>query len=304
MGEYQLNNWDVSVETGKIIGGFTGVNRGKIINCTNNIKLNIQLLDEIVQDDEFETIIYLGGIAGENKEESLINNCRNNAEIYTNLKFKLVNGNYRITRIGGVIGSNKGKIINSVNNAKVEVIDTQTGERNSTEAKIGGIAGINNDTASISETTNVINYGDIIVASNDFVNVGGIVGENKVNNNAKIQNAYNNGKIEGSAIENELRIGGIVGEGESIIYRTYNTGKIVANTETKCIGGIIGDIHSDTDVRESKYLAATANGAAEGEEVEGIERVDALGTSDIKQLLNEGVIELNVDNNLIEWQNI
>ena len=137
-----------------------------------------------------------------------------------------------------------------------------------------------------------------------MIYIGGIAAENETGI-PKIQNAYNKGEVIGSAIEDGLRIGGIVGYSKSIIYRVYNTGKVTANSVTIYIGGVIGKLHTDLQVSNSKYLSSTAEGGAEGKDVEGIEKVNSLTTQEIKNLLNEGVRELNeITNELIEWESV
>lgn len=137
-----------------------------------------------------------------------------------------------------------------------------------------------------------------------MIYIGAIAAENETGI-PKIQNAYNKGEVIGSAIEDGLRIGGIVGYSKSIIYRVYNTGKVTANSVTIYIGGVIGKLHTDLQVSNSKYLSLTAEGGAEGKDVEGIERVNSLTSQEIKNLLNEGVRELNeITNELIEWESV
>ena len=66
-------------------------------------------------------------------------------------------GNNKIVRIGGIVGSNDGKIINSTNYADINVDDIRLGESADTSVKLGGIVGNNNENA---EVVNVINYGN------------------------------------------------------------------------------------------------------------------------------------------------
>ena len=67
--------------------------------------------------------------------------------------------------------------------------------------------------------------------------------------------------------------------------RVYNAGKVIANSETKYIGGIIGDIYGTVTVTNSKYLSSTASGAAQGAEIEGIERADSFNSRRNKRFI-------------------
>ena len=296
-----LSDKDSEFKSSNRIGGVVGKNEGLVKNCINKAELLVDI--ENTYQTTVEAGVYVGGIIGNNAENATVNGCINYGKIDVNLSVKLQKeGNYKNIRIGGIVGTSDGRVINSVNYADLNVKDKRLGFDDTASIKLGGIAGNNGD-GGLSEITNVINYGNINGETDDKLKIGGTVGENDAST-PKLRNAYNKGTVTGKANTSELLIGGIIGDGEAIITRTYNTGNVVANSETKYIGGIIGDLHSDTNVTNSKYLSSTASGAAQGEETKGVERVDTLDVEEIKTLLNEGVKELNTQGDLIEWTNI
>ena len=297
---YNLENKELEGNTR--VGALVGINSGSIKNCVNEGEILVNL-ENNTQNVE-EVMFYVGGAIGENRESGIVDSLECHGKIDINMSIDLVtSGNYKIVRVGGIVGSNDGKIINSTNYADINVDDIRLGESNTRAAiKIGGIVGSNQE-ANVSEIINVINYGNITGYTDDMLTMGGISGENETEI-LKIQNAYNKGIVKGKADVSSLRIGGIVGDGQGIITRTYNVGNVIADSETKYIGGIIGDVHTATNATLSKYLASTASGAAQGEELSGIEGVDSLTAGEVKDLLNEGVRELNTAGDLKEWTNV
>ena len=295
---YNLENKELEGNTR--VGALVGINSGSIKNCVNEGEILVNL-ENNTQNVE-EVMFYVGGAIGENRESGIVDSLECHGKIDINMSIDLVaSGNYKIVRVGGIVGSNDGKIINSTNYADINVDDIRLGESADTSVKLGGIVGNNNENA---EVVNVINYGNITGSTDDLMSIGGIVGDDESGANS-IKNVYNKGTIEGTATTENLKLGGIVGVfGNATMDRVYNAGKVIANSETKYIGGIIGDIYGTVTLTNSKYLSSTASGAAQGAEIEGIERADSLTAGEIKDLLNEGVRELNIAGDLKEWTNV
>ena len=297
---YNLENKELEGNTR--VGALVGINIGSIKNCVNEGEILVNL-ENNTQNVE-ETLFYIGGIVATNREGRLVDNCKNYGNISANMSVDLATaGNNKIVRIGGIVASNDGRVINSVNYANMEANDTKLGESTDTSVKLGGIIGNNNENA---EVVNVINYGNIKGSTDDMISIGGIAGDDESGIDS-IKNVYNKGTIEGTGNTTTaiIKLGGIVGTfGNATMDRVYNAGNVIANSETKYIGGIIGDIYGDTTVvTNSKYLSSTANGAAQGEDVTGTEGVDSLTPAEVKDLLNEGVNALNTGD-LIEWTNV
>lgn len=182
-------------------GGVVGTNNGIIRNCVNYGK---------ILSTTGQTI---GGIAGWNRNNGIIEFSTNYTSFLTNYQFT-----------GGIAGSNEGIIRKSSNLAKIE----------SNSYNVGGICGTNQNGGQVYECFNTekvnSNYsGD----TGNNSNVGGIVGINR--NNSVISECYNIGTIS-SAFKNA---GGIFGYGEpnSIAKNCYNSGIITGYKNFGSIGG-------------------------------------------------------------------
>ena len=133
------------------------------------------------------------------------------------------------TIIGGIVGTNYGKIHNSSFNGKVKGIHF-----------VGGIAGSNEEGALINECKN---YGNVI----GKIFCGGIVGNNK----GTIQKTENLGIINNTRFSStdELTLshnGGIAGINKSVILECRNTGEIGMKQVGNFIGGIAGSSTGQT----------------------------------------------------------
>ena len=191
------------------IGGITGFNNGKILNC--NVNGTITNTSNI-------TDLYLGGIAGYNM--NTISKVSMDGEVKNT-------GNTSNSYIGGIVGSNELTIERGNNNAIVKSLGTTT------KAYLGGIVGYNQNVTKLSE-----NKGELIVNNASYAYVGGIVG----NNIKSITNSNNIGEINVNA--NNIYVGGICGYNSvntARIAETYNLGEInETHTAQGCVGGIVG----------------------------------------------------------------
>lgn len=302
-GEYKATN----VQNYYRIGGIAGRASGNIVNCESSVIITADITDE--HQDNDEKSLYIGGIVGKTEETGVVNNCKNNGNINVKLSVDYaLEERYRLDRIGGIVGTNDGRIINSVNygiiNLKHINLD-RTHNNNRGGISVGGIVGINTKDTNTSQVINVINYGHITAICDEDIEIGGITGNNE-EGTPTIKNAYNKGTIEGTGNTTTaiIKLGGIVGTfGNATMDRVYNAGNIIANSETEYIGGIIGDIYGTVTVTNSKYLSSTTSGAAQGEELSGIEKVNSLTPVEIKELLNEGVEALK-RGDLIAWKSV
>lgn len=151
-------------------GSITGINRGTIEDVVNNA---------VVMPPSTKTSIYAGGICAENAEGARIINCVNNAKVQGNI-------------VGGICAINDGKILACSFTSNIYVSNFVS-ESASLLARAGGIAGINNVTASITNCTvynssvgmgaDIASWGGIIDQSEsnigtDAVLIGGLVGKN------------------------------------------------------------------------------------------------------------------------------
>lgn len=134
------------------IGGIAGsnMNVGRIVNCYNagNVNFGVSLA---------------GGITGYNGPGCLVSLCQNDGEVIR----KSVNSTTHKTlanTVGGVAGSNYGKIDRCVNNGHIGAFD-----------RVGGITGYASSYNNEGDVTNCINNG-IITTNATTLNRGGVVG--------------------------------------------------------------------------------------------------------------------------------
>ena len=132
--------------------------------------------------------------------------------------------------------------------------------------------------------------------------VGGISGEKS--SVARIENVWNIGNITANPMEaEEVRLAGIVADGNNSIAKAFHTGKISSTAEkTRYFGAIVGDSHTGTVITDCFYQAQDNIFGSQSEDVEGITRMDELTNETVVNKLNENV---NVHNqNLAEGENL
>lgn len=155
---------------GKIVGGIAGKSTGNIVACQNAGMINN--LKEDSKDEE-----YAGGICAI-IDMATIENSKNTGDILGT------------TNVGGIVGENKGKILQSKNEGKLSKVE----EVICRTVNIGGIAGKNSSSARISNSKN---YGSIESETDTTVNMGGICG--LFYGDSEIEYCENNGGMNGSA---------------------------------------------------------------------------------------------------------
>ena len=117
----------VSIEdqtTAARIGGIVAQNKhdGKLINCTSDMEITVTANN---LSQESSTAIYVGGIAGENEEETgstTIDGCTFKGNINSNLTINenTAGSKYHDIKIGGIAGKNEEIITNSINEANID----------------------------------------------------------------------------------------------------------------------------------------------------------------------------------------
>ena len=150
------NSASVTSETSGYVGGINGSNHGRIIDSFNNGRV--------------EGVFNVGGIAGGNAEDGIIEYCYNLGEVIGTGEEATSEGG---TRSGGISGHTFGKINSCYNIGNIK----------SEHSECGGISGSILDNAEIS---NCYNIGEIY---NQGTNLGNIVG-GIYNNIAKVSNCY------------------------------------------------------------------------------------------------------------------
>ena len=229
---------DGVVEGAEYVGGIAGKNTGYIENPHNNISLRIN--KDAPKDGK--TAQYFGGVAGINEKEGTIGNATNLADVTAE----------GATYVGGIVGYNKGTLLNLSGNRGNVVGDNY----------VGGVAGINEHSLTDIDASNTgsvqalqggaggifaVNHGDVTNSSlvNDAVvaggayagATGGIFAENTANiTKTTLVNGMN---AEVIGLKN---VGGLIGTNEGTIsggrdendgyykYKVYNNGVIEAGT--------------------------------------------------------------------------
>lgn len=229
---------DGVVEGVEYVGGIAGKNTGYIENPHNNISLRIN--EDALKDDK--TAQYFGGVAGINEKEGSIENATNLADVTAE----------GATYVGGIVGYNKGTLLNLSGNRGNVVGDNY----------VGGVAGINEHSLTDIDASNTgsvqalqggaggifaVNHGDVTNSRlvNDAVvaggapagATGGIFAENTANiTKTTLVNGMN------ASVIGLKNVGGLVGKNRGAISggrdendgyykdQVYNNGVIEAGT--------------------------------------------------------------------------
>lgn len=230
---------DGVVEGVEYVGGIAGKNTGYIENPHNNISLRINT--DALKDGK--TAQYFGGVAGINEQEGTIGNATNLADVTAE----------GATYVGGIVGYNKGTLLNLAGN-RGNVVGANY---------VGGVAGINEHSLADVDASNTgsvqalqggaggifaVNKGDVTNSRlvNDAVvaaggahagATGGIFAENTANiGKTTLVNGMN------AEVIGLKKVGGLVGENSGTISggrdasdgyykdKVYNNGVIEAGT--------------------------------------------------------------------------
>lgn len=168
---------EMSAETSQAFGVVEGVNNGTI--------QNVEVTGTVVSTN---TTDLLGGIAGENLAQGVVDNC------YVNLDMTA-----SCAMVGGIVGRNKGAGTGAkVTNCTSEGSITITASKN----RIGGIVGRGEGPDLIKGCLSSMKISSPITSSNSF---GGIFGANS-NNGMRIEECMFTGSVRGG-----FAIGGIAG---------------------------------------------------------------------------------------------
>ena len=181
----------------------------------------------------------VGGIAGTLNSNGSIEDCRNNIIIEQKFDKNLD------CIVGGICGSNNGTITKCQNFALISSTFINASGNTNYRNNVGGIAG-----TSPGVVQKCFNQGNIKgICSGTYSDVGGIVGTAS----GKILESCNVGKIYGDAVNSPL-IGGIVGVATSsnaIVNNCYNSGELSAIKSSAWLGGIVGDVFSNSSCQNS-----------------------------------------------------
>lgn len=198
---------DGVVEGVENVGGIAGKNTGYIENPHNNISLRIN--KDALKDGK--TAQYFGGVAGINEQEGTIGNATNLADVTAE----------GATYVGGIVGYNKGTLLNLSGNRGNVVGDNY----------VGGVAGINEHSLSDVDASNT---GSVQALQGG---AGGIfaVNDGDVTNSRLVNDAVVAGGAHAGAT------GGIFAENTANITKTTLVNGMNAEViGLKNVGGLIG----------------------------------------------------------------
>ena len=268
-----------NVAEGQNFGGINGSNAGTIKNAYNYGDVTADMGSGMGGNS-------VGGISGYNKDGGTIEKTGNTGVIKGGLA------------VGGIVGENSSRIVDSNN----------SGDVSGRMTSIGGIAGRNRvNTGYISRANNTGNiagsaYVAGIVGTNnggtveDVSNkgkitgsqqvVGGIVGQNK--NGGKISKASNEGNVSSGNAQGASFIGGIVGfNDKSTVTNVSNSGSITGTGDY--VGGICG-ANGNASINIA-YNTGTVQGANQVGGIAGYDGNDnQVAQSSVKNAYNTGVV--------------
>lgn len=264
---------NVNVKTSKSFGTIAGTNQGTI--------RDVEVMGTI---NSTNTGDLLGGIAGENIAQGVVENC------YVNLKIEALGG-----MTGGIVGRNKGtgsgvKVINCTSEGSITVTGSRT--------RIAGIVGRGEGPDLIKGCLSSMT---IIATTSGANGVGGIFGANN-NNDMKIEECMFIGTVRSG---ND--VGGIAGVGVNVLNclvdgatvnntvagtngnaagicgtnKKYATNCIVRNAQ---ISGVVGSTKAISGINGNYQNNGTANGCVvESTTIKGakVQRISAINPATV-----------------------
>ena len=272
---YILDNLYIMNENLMLIGLFGAIENSKI----NNLTVSGEVTHLAATWDA-------GGIVGQTRGESTINNCHNKVNVTNNVS----NNSSTAGLVGGVLSSGILTVKNSSN----------AGTMNGNE-QVGGLVGYNGGTLTIE---NSVNYGTVI--NSVGTSTGGLLGrDNSATNSTTIINSHNDGIVESlSDLNVSSSTGGLIGKIVGIvdIDKSYNTGTVRRPIYSYTIsmhisvGGLIG--YKDSNPNLSHISKSFNLGSLSGgNRVGGIIGIAIAGGGDgivIDKCYNLGDINANV----------
>ena len=230
------------------IGGIVGQSKGTVTSCTNATSILFNADYKLNSSGKYLSI---GGVVGrQNANVEISNNINTAAVTYDGYAAGYV-------ALGGIVGYCDGPISGGENSGTVSF----TGQANTQNVPIGGIAARTPGSKSGDRITGVKNSGNIIINTTTQTKkelfVGGIVGHHQSAN----VSATNTGKVEVTSLTcSLLSLGGLVGKADgSGLVSGNNEGEIV--TGESCT--INGDIYMGGVVGQARMpVASSVNSGA------------------------------------------
>lgn len=206
---------DGVVEGVENVGGIAGKNTGYIENPHNNISLRIN--KDALKDGK--TAQYFGGVAGINEQEGTIGNATNLADVTAE----------GATYVGGIVGYNKGTLLNLSGNRGNVIGDNY----------VGGVAGINEHSLTDIDASNTGSVQALKGGAGGIFAVNhGDVTNSRLVNDAVVAGGAHDGTTGGADAE---ATGGIFAENTANIGKTTLVNGMNAEViGLENVGGLIG----------------------------------------------------------------
>lgn len=235
-------NGNIAVNNGKS-AMLCAINYGSIVRSTS--------LGQVFSKADGDGGYAAAGMCIINKENGLIDNCRNETKLYIGCS-----SSAGILSTGGIVASNIGKISRCLNNGYI--YDSSClifgAIQNYSTCYYGGIAGLNSGIIKLSKNNGIFTF-----RTNGWSSYGGGIVGGSSSDNSLISNCYNNGSISGETISSDnygTFKGGIIGEsvynGTKVI-DCFNIGKVKGNSNNDH-GGIAGYFSLGTITNCSYYI--------------------------------------------------
>ncbi|MBP5768130.1 MAG: hypothetical protein J6W51_03345 [Fibrobacter sp.] len=192
---------------GGIVGAFTKADSVDAIMKNVSYQGNVEGTNDV------------GGIAGVSEADII------NASVEVNIQA-------RQKRIGGIVGNNKGRIINGQTKGSIVPLTSEV-------EYVGGIAGYSMGLISVCASSIDLKKKSSYIL---YMEMGGIAGEN----GGRIEYSYATGNIEGERV-----IGGIAGVNTGLIENSYAQTDIIGE---KTVGGLVGYIAGQYLIEEDSLI--------------------------------------------------
>ena len=223
-------------------GGIAGYGTGavSIENCYHEGRLSASMAVSSPSNDKIDAVCaggiigYINGKSGEyNKPLAVLNNCRNEGEIYS-------------------AASTSAEIVWNILNA-------------------GGICGYAEGSVSIEGCSNSGNVsGSVVDSYGGIAYSGGICGSSYGSRNVPVRNCYNTGNVSGTfsnSTNTSSNAGGICGESAGSVENCYNTGEIYAFNSA---GGVCGTALGSGPIRNCYNTGAVSAAPSDFSDAGGI----------------------------------
>ena len=212
------------------------------INC--GTLQNIKLIDVDINAEIDDNLYFsVSALAGTNYINGIIKRCYVTGNVYGFTKQYSFN-------IGGIAGSNSGKIDECYNNAKIY----SKMNSNSMYGRIGGVVGVNESAGIIN---NIYNIGQIKNEKcdnykNNSEYIGGLVGLNM----GILNNGYSKGSIENYSTYNYIRIGNITGSNQKTLENCYflNNNTIINESDANTQIVTFGTQVTEKEIKDNNFI--------------------------------------------------